>query len=137
MAIMQDHILVVEDDAKITQVLRQALEAHGHAVRTVSSGALALRDLARERPDLVILDLKLPDINGYQVCHLLRKLYHPSAVPVLMLTGMDQPIDQLRGFAHGADAYMTKPFLLAELLETVSTLLGKVEEPGSSFPASS
>lgn len=131
MASAQDRILVVEDDEKIAHLLTQALEQQGHAVHAVSSGALALNDVARERPNLVILDLKLPDINGYQVCHVLRKLYHPSVVPVLMLTGMDQPIDQLRGFAHGADAYMTKPFVLAELLKTVSTLLGEAAASSS------
>ena len=133
MAIGQERILVVEDDEKVAHLLAQVLEEQGHAVHTVSSGASALSDLARERPNLVILDLNLPDINGYQICHVLRKLYHPSVVPVLMLTGMDQPIDQLRGFAHGADAYMTKPFVLTELLQTVSTLLGGPEEPGPSF----
>ncbi len=119
----QQRILVVEDDEKLAELIKRVLEGVGHQVKTVGSGAMAIQEAAATRPDLVILDLNLPDTNGYHVCRLLRTLYHPSVMPVLMFTGLTQPIDQLRGFAHGADAYLTKPCELHELVGTVSTLL--------------
>ncbi len=118
-------ILVVEDDDVLASTLKRRLELEHFAVDTEASGARALSSAAEHQPDLVILDLKLPDLNGYEVCRELRKLYHPWIVPILMLTGMDKPIDQLRGFAHGADAYLTKPYEPAELLKTVNLLLGQ------------
>ena len=119
----QQRILVVEDDEKLADLIKRVLEGIGHQVKTVGSGAQAIREATATRPNLVILDLNLPDTNGYQVCRLLRTLYHPSVMPVLMFTGLTQPIDQLRGFAHGADAYLTKPCELQELVGTVGALL--------------
>ena len=118
-------ILVVEDDEQLADHLKRRLELEHFSVDTETSGSRALAYAAEHRPDLVILDLKLPDINGYEVCRELRKLYHPWIVPILMLTGMDKPIDQLRGFAHGADAFLTKPYEPAELLKTIHLLLGQ------------
>lgn len=119
----QGRILVVEDDQDVAMLLRMRLEAAGFDVQTVASGAAALTDAAEHPPRLVILDLRLPDISGYDVCRNLRRLCGPWAVPVLMLTGMDQPVDQLRGFAYGADAYLTKPYDAHELLQTIALLL--------------
>lgn len=116
-------ILIVEDDCQISRLLARVLEGAGLQVRTVDSGAMAVRDAAEHRPDLVILDLNLPDTSGLNVCKLLRTLYPPSVLPVLIFTGMNQPIDQLRGFAHGADAYLTKPCAMSEVVETVGSLL--------------
>ena len=118
-------IVVVEDEEKISAVLASQLELMGYDVHTETHGTAALRYAAEYQPDLVILDVKLPDVSGYVVCKELRKLYHRWVVPVLMITVMDQPIDQLRGFAHGADAYVTKPFDLTEVTETVARLLGE------------
>ena len=118
-------ILIVEDEEKIAGVLALRLEHAGYDVHIETRGNPALRYAMEQRPDLVILDVKLPDVSGYAVCKELRKLYHAWVVPVLMITGMDQPIDQLRGFAHGADAYLVKPFDLAEVVETVALLLGE------------
>lgn len=121
----EERVLVIEDDTALAKFLKSLLESVGYHVHTEESGAPALTYAAEHRPHLVILDLRLPDIDGYQVCRQLRQLYHPSLVPVLMLTGMDQPIDQLRGFAHGADAYLTKPCEPPELLKTITLLLGR------------
>lgn len=123
-------ILVVEDDEQLALMLKRVLEAIGHQVKTVGSGHLAIREAAATRPDLVILDLNLPDTNGLHVCRLLRDLYSASAVPVLMFTAMGQPVDQLRGYAHGADAYLTKPCEMGELVSTVSVLLDKAAQSG-------
>ncbi len=116
-------ILVVEDDTDAAFMLKTRLESVGYRVRTAASGKAALSRAAEETPDLVILDLMLPDISGYEVCRQLHRLSHPWQIPVLMLTGMDQPVDQLRGFAFGAAAYLTKPFDSGELLKTVDLLL--------------
>ncbi len=124
-------ILVVEDDEAVSQPLKTRLETAGFKVHTEGSGKAGLTYAKRCEPELVILDLKLPDMSGYEVCGRLRRLYSHWIVPVLMLTGMDQPIDQLRGFAFGADAYLTKPYDPVELLKTVSLLLKKfVPETG-------
>lgn len=118
-------ILVVEDEADMAALLRERLESVGYAVHTEGSGRAGLAYVAEHQPHLVILDLRLPDLHGYDVCRELRKACHPWVLPILMLTAMDQPIDQLRGFAHGADAYLTKPFDSDELLKTVTLLLGE------------
>ena len=121
----KERMLVIEDDVALAKFLKTLLESFSYHVHVEGSGAPALHDAAEHRPDLVILDLKLPDIDGYEVCRQLRKLYNKWDVPILMLTGMDQPIDQLRGFAHGADAYLTKPCEPHELLKTIARLLGE------------
>jgi len=119
-------VLVIEDDEPLARNLKQLLESEGFEVQTEPSGTVALSYAAECRPDLVILDLRLPDLHGFQVCQELRKIYHPWVVPILMLTAMDKPIDQLRGFAYGADAYLTKPCEFAELMKTVRLLLGQM-----------
>ena len=126
--LVKDRILVVEDDVQLCRMLSRILENGGYAVRTVSCGSAALQDVEREPPDLVILDVKLPDIDGYKVCQHLREAYRGAGPKILMLTAMNQPVDQLRGFAHGADAYLVKPCEPMELLRTVGVLL---DAPGS------
>ncbi len=116
-------ILVVEDERAVGKVVKLFLESAGFEVHIASSGTAALRAVMAQQPALVILDVGLPDIHGYDVARLIRKT-HPQ-VPLIMLTGMSRPIEQLRGFAYGADAYLTKPFQPLELLETVSLLLGQ------------
>ena len=119
-------ILLVDDDSKLGSSLKRLFELEGLDLQIEDSGRAALTKAMEQRPDLVILDLKLPDMHGYQVCRELRKSYHSWVVPVVMLTGMHEPVDQLRGFAYGADAYLTKPCQPAELLKTVRVLLGEM-----------
>ncbi len=111
------------------KLLNELLVAEQFSVHAEASGQAALRDAALHRPDLVILDLRLPDMTGYEVCKELRKLYSRWDVPVLMLTAMDAPVDQLRGYAHGADAYIPKPYDLHELKSTIASLLGHTTTP--------
>lgn len=118
-------ILVVEDDPSAARMVQLTLESSGYQAETVSSGGSALTYAAEHRPDLVVLDLRLPDMTGYEVARELRRIYHPWDVPILMLTAMDRPIDELRGFAHGADAYLTKPYESSDLLRIVALLLGE------------
>ena len=120
----EKQILVVEDEADMAEFLKERLQFAGYTVHTEASGKKGLSYAAEHQPDLVVLDLMLPDIHGYEVCKALHKLSTPWVLPILMLTAMAQPVDQLRGFAHGADAYLTKPFDSNELLKTVAMLLG-------------
>ena len=116
-------ILVIEDDEKIADLLTRQLEAEQFQVHAEHRGKSGLSYAANHRPHLVILDLRLPDLHGYEVCKGLRQLYDRSLVPILMLTAMDRPVDQLRGYAYGADAYLVKPYDSNELLQTISRLL--------------
>ena len=120
----EKNILVIEDEAEMAELLKERLASVGYQVHTAAFGKAALSYAAEHESDLVILDLVLPDLHGYEVCKELRKLSNPWVQPILMLTAMAQPIDQLRGFAHGADAYLTKPFDSHELLKTVAMLVG-------------
>ena len=116
-------VLVVDDEVKITRLLKSYLESSGYEVDAQLSGMAAL-DAAREhQPDLVILDLKLPDISGYEVSDHLREVYNQETVPILMLTSMDRAEDREKGFLHGANAYMSKPFDFGEVALQVDQLL--------------
>ena len=125
-ATAQKRILIVEDEEKIAKLLAAELARAGYAVHTEWYGQAALDYAAEHELDLVLLDLRLPDMSGYTVCKELRKRFHAWALPILMVTAMGQPIDQLRGFAHGADAYLTKPYEPTELLRTISILLDEM-----------
>jgi len=116
-------ILVVEDEAEIAGLLKARLEANGYEVRVEEQGRDALEAAQALRPDLVVLDLMLPDMDGYAVGERLRAQYSSRALPILMLTARDQPLDKLRGYGAGADAYLTKPFDARELLGTIAQLL--------------
>ncbi len=116
-------ILVIEDNGALSKMLDRWLTFNGFDVRIEATGQAALSCAVDYKPDLVILDLRLPDISGYDVCHGLRQQFSPWELPIVMLTGMDRPVDQLRGFAHGADAYLIKPFDTAELVKILAILL--------------
>ncbi len=105
-------ILVVDDDPDTVKLLKYFLEAKGRQVQTASNGAEALELFKKEPPDLVILDVILPGMDGWAV---LQKIRESSQVPVLMLTGKDAPTDKVKGLLSGADDYIAKPFDLAEL----------------------
>ncbi len=122
-----NRILVIDDDTTFVNLLAIRLESVGYEVEIQTDGATALQAATERQPDLVILDLRLPGMSGFDVCKELRRSFHPWEVPILMLTGVDQPLAQLRGFACGADAYLTKPCDSTELFKTVAFLLGQFE----------
>ncbi len=119
------HILVVEDEQHLAVGIRFNLEAEGYVVEAVADGKSALSWLEKAHVDLVILDLMLPGMSGYDVCLSMRKT-HPL-LPVLILSARTLPEDRTRGFDVGADQYLTKPFELDELLSRVKNLLARAD----------
>ena len=118
-------VLVVDDDPSITSVLKRGLSYAGFAVDTASSGAEGLT-IARERPpDVAVLDIMLPGLNGFEVLERLRTA--DAQLPVLMLTGKDAPSDQVAGLERGADDYVTKPFTFEILAARIRALLRRRE----------
>ena len=114
-------VLVVEDEAHLREGLRFNLEAEGYVVDTVGDGESALKELNQRRYDVVVLDVMLPGISGFDVAKSLRD--EKNYVPVLMLTARGQPEDVLQGFAAGADDYLPKPFELPIFLARLQGLL--------------
>ncbi len=114
-------LLVVDDDRALRDVLRRALELAGYEVRLTESGSGALAEIAGAVPDAVVLDIGLPDIDGLEVCRLLRR--EGNRVPILMLTARDAVTDRIDGLDAGADDYLVKPFDIDELKARIRALL--------------
>ncbi|MDP2931661.1 MAG: response regulator transcription factor [Chloroflexota bacterium] len=117
-------ILVVDDEKKIVAIVRAYLEREGYQVMTAYEGKSALELARRQSPDLIILDLMLPEISGWDVCRTLRK---GSDVPIIMLTARDETTDKIVGLELGADDYVTKPFDPKELVSRVKAVLRRSE----------
>lgn len=117
-------ILVVEDDKTLLDVLKYNLLKENYTVVTAVDGAQALEVAQREKPNLIVLDIMLPKLDGLEVCRILRK---EMTVPILMLTAKTEEIDKVVGLELGADDYLTKPFSLRELLARIRAMLRRVE----------
>jgi len=115
-----DRVLVVEDDEGIREALKYSLVAAGYAVSEASDGGVGLRMAQQLRPDLVLLDLMLPQMGGIEVC---RALQMSTGVPVIMLTAKDSEFDKVVGLEVGADDYVTKPFSMREVLARVGAVI--------------
>src|SRR6188508_1927571 len=113
-------VLVVDDEATLVDTIRYNLRREGFDVQVASDGNEALKLARATTPDLVVLDLMLPGIDGLEVC---RQLRRDSTVPILMLTAKDDEIDKIVGLEVGADDYMTKPFSMRELMARVRAML--------------
>ena len=122
-ALPKARILVIEDDEALARQVKSHLERAGHDVHVENAGRPAIGYANSNRVDLVVLDIRLPDLSGYDVCVELRRLYQPTILPVVILTGLNQPKHQAQGFAHGAEAYLTKPVQTVDLLGTVAVML--------------
>jgi two-component system alkaline phosphatase synthesis response regulator PhoP len=116
--------LIVDDEPKIQRIAREYFESAGFAVESVSRGEAALRSIRTDPPDLVILDLTLPGMDGLDVC---RQLRQTSNIPILMLTARDEESDKLVGLELGADDYITKPFSPKELVARARAVLRRAE----------
>jgi DNA-binding response OmpR family regulator len=117
-------LLIVEDDATLRMTLRYNFEREGHRVVVAEDGKQALEKADLEKPDAIILDVMLPQLDGFDVCRILRR---ESTVPILMLTARDEEVDKIVGLELGADDYMTKPFSVRELIARVRAMLRRVE----------
>lgn len=117
---MTKRILVVEDEATLLETLEYNLDRQGYNVSTAADGLTALEVARSEGPDLVILDLMLPRLDGFEVCRILRQ---EMSVPILILTALDDEVDKVVGLEVGADDYLTKPFSMRELMARVKALL--------------
>ena len=120
MATRVQTVLVVEDETSIASFVALYLKNAGYRVQTAGTGQEALDFLNHERPDLVVLDLMLPDIDGIEVC---RRIRRGSDLPILMLTARDEDVDKIIGLEVGADDYLTKPFNPRELVARVKSIL--------------
>ena len=118
---MNQRILIVEDDPAITRMVRDNLIYEGYQVECVSNGDLALNEVHSFAPDLVLLDLMLPGLNGFEICRAISEA--PTRIPVIILSARSQSADKIHGFDVGADDYVTKPFGLDELLARIHAVL--------------
>ena len=122
-------ILVVEDEPTLRETLAEALETDGYRVITAADGRAALARFRTESPDLILLDLMLPELSGIEVCRIVRA---ESGVPIVMLTAKDSEVDKVVGLELGADDYVTKPFSLRELSARIRALFRRSEQIASS-----
>ncbi|MSR64336.1 MAG: response regulator transcription factor [Verrucomicrobiae bacterium] len=116
-------ILVAEDEADTAKLLQYHLQRHGYRASVAPDGLTALNDIVENRPDLVILDLMLPQLHGLEICRLVKASPVIRQVPILILTALASTDTKVDGFKNGADDYLTKPFDMPELLARVDSLL--------------
>ena len=128
---MAHTILLVDDEPTLRETLAETLEEEGFRVITAADGREALVRFRESPPDLVLLDLMLPEISGIEVC---RQIHRESAVPILMLTARDSELDKVVGLELGADDYVTKPFSLRELLARVRALIRRADQKAEGSP---
>jgi two-component system, OmpR family, response regulator RpaA len=116
-------ILVIDDDQAIVELIKVNLDLLGHQVSTANDGMKGLALAQQNRPDLIVLDVMMPDLDGFTVCQRLRQNATTAGIPVLMLTALGMTKDKVKGFDSGADDYLTKPFEIPELQVRVRALL--------------
>lgn len=121
---MSSKIIIVEDDPNILEALKYNLGKEGYDTITAIDGVQALELARTNKPDLIVLDIMLPKMSGFEVCRILRK---EMAIPIIMLTARDDEIDKVTGLDLGADDYMTKPFSMRELMARIRAMLRRVE----------
>jgi DNA-binding response OmpR family regulator len=124
-------ILVVEDDPDIAQLIGHYLEKAGHTVEALSSGKAVMPTVRRNPPDLVVLDLMLPELDGLMICQAMRTDPQTAAIPIIMVTARGDEADRITGLELGADDYVTKPFSPKELAARVTALLRRATRPAA------
>lgn len=125
----REKILIVEDDEDIVEMIAYNLKKEGYKILSALRGEEAVSLAKRERPDLIILDLMLPGIDGLEVCRTLKKNEITMQIPVIMLTAKSQEVDKVIGLEVGADDYVTKPFSPKELIARIRAVLRRYEKP--------
>ena len=129
-AVKGAHLLIVDDEDNLRSMLAAALQHHGFSVTTASNGRQALDAIPKDRPDLVLLDVMMPDLDGFEVCRRLRT--DGDRTPVLFLTARDSTEDKVRGLTLGGDDYLQKPFSLDELIARAQAVLRRTTDRGDS-----
>jgi CheY-like chemotaxis protein len=124
---MSKKILVVDDNVDSIMILRSILESQGYTVRTAQSGVDALQLLSHELPDLVLLDVMMPQMSGIEVLERIKTTHTSSKIPVIMVTAKIQDEDVMTGYQHGADYYITKPCTAKQLLYGIGLVLDRIE----------
>jgi DNA-binding NarL/FixJ family response regulator len=128
---MSKRLLVVDDEPNLLRAVAAALRAEGYEVVTARNGREALVRVAESVPDLVISDIRMPGMDGYQLAGQLRASSRTAIVPIIFLTAKDETTDRVAGFRAGVDAYITKPFEPDELLAVIQSILSRVERTHS------
>jgi len=118
-----ERVLIVDDDPDIVRLVRYNLSHSGYEVQSAGTGREALELVQKQPPDLVVLDVMLPDVDGLEVCRTLRQQFSSRRIPILMLTARGEEIDRVVGFELGADDYVSKPFSPRELVLRVKSIL--------------
>src|SRR6476660_1132677 len=126
-----ERVLIVDDDPDIQRLVSYNLTQAGFEVATAESGRKALESVQKHPPDLIILDLMLPDVDGMEVCRTLRQQPASRKIPIIMLTARGEEIDRVVGFELGADDYVQKPFSMRELVLRVKSILRRVRDDRS------
>jgi DNA-binding response OmpR family regulator len=126
---MQKKILIVDDNSELVEVLRLGFKHAGFTVGTAESGPAALKKVRSFLPDVVVLDLVLPELDGFAVCETLKRNRATASIPILVLTGLSSQLSRFAGLESGADEFVTKPFNFREVLAKVNGLLNKFRAP--------
>ena len=124
---MSKRLLVVDDDPGLLRAVAETLRAEGYEVTTARRGAEALVRVAESLPDLIVSDIRMPGMDGYELVRNLRSSARARLIPIIFLTAKDETADRIAGFRSGVDAYLTKPFEPDELLAVVANILKRVE----------
>ena len=131
---MKERILIIEDETPMRTALADVLEGEGYRALAAAYGEVGLRKAVEEKPDLILLDIMMPKLDGYEVCKAIKSNAATKGTPVILLSAKGRNVDQKMGFDVGADDYITKPFSPRKLVERINQLLGQAisERPASS-----
>ncbi len=137
--LMRNKVLIVEDHPELLKLLRMTLRASGFSVATAANGIEALKKARTLVPDLVVLDLVLPELDGFAVCETLRKSASTASIPIIVLTGLSSQLARLAGLESGADLYLTKPVNPTDLIQHIESLIesrqkAKASKSGAQLP---
>ena len=128
---MSKRLLVVDDEPNLLRAVAVCLRGEGYEVATARSGAEALRRLAESVPDLIVSDIRMPGMDGYQMARHIRASPRTGLVPIVFLTAKDETTDRIEGFRSGVDAYLVKPFEPDELIAVITNIMSRVERTHS------
>ena len=124
MSVSKGRILVVDDEVYIVHILDFSLGMEGYEVVTALDGEQALERVAQQKPDLIVLDIMMPKLDGYETCKVLKSREETRDIPIILLSAKGRNVDQKTGFEVGADDYITKPFSPRKLVERINAILG-------------